>query len=262
MIRLSRTLVGALVAVCCTFVDAAPRAVRIGVTAGEESQIMSQVRDVAAKQGLRLDIVVFENPSHIDAALAGGSIDAASFEDEASLDARRRRDGYAIRSVAATVTLPMAFYSRKLASLAQLTRGATIAIPDDAPGMARALILLQNYAFVTLKDSAGLSPTVADITSNRYGLLIRRVPRARLYAMLDTASFVAMNADDAAHAGLMPGRDSIGIEDARSPWQHVLTVRSGEANAPWVAQLVRAYHSGDVARFILARYQDSVRRPW
>jgi YaeC family lipoprotein len=176
VIRLSRTLLGALVAVCCTFVDAAPRAVRIGVTAGEESQIMSQVRDVAAKQGLRLDIVVFENPSHIDAALAGGSIDAASFEDEASLDARRRRDGYAIRSVAATVTLPMAFYSRKLASLAQLTRGATIAIPDDAPGMARALILLQNYAFVTLKDSAGLSPTVADITSNRYGLVIRHMP--------------------------------------------------------------------------------------
>jgi D-methionine transport system substrate-binding protein len=156
----------------------------------------------------------------------------------------------------------MAFYSRRLASIASLPRGAIIAIPANAPGTARALILLQNYALITLKDGAGLNPTLADITSNRFNLEIRRIDHAKLYDALDTATFVAMNAGDAARFGLRPGRDSIGVEDARSPWQHVLAVRSRDASAAWVAQLVRAYQSDDVARFILTQYQDSVRRPW
>ncbi|HIH2647553.1 TPA: MetQ/NlpA family ABC transporter substrate-binding protein, partial [Burkholderia cenocepacia] len=57
-------------------------------------------------------------------------------------------------------------------------------------------------------------------------------------------------------------RDSISLEDARSPYANVLTVRDADRAKPWVAQLVAAYHSDDVARFILTRYQDSVRRPW
>ncbi|WP_261320324.1 MetQ/NlpA family ABC transporter substrate-binding protein, partial [Burkholderia dolosa] len=66
----------------------------------------------------------------------------------------------------------------------------------------------------------------------------------------------------AAGAGLAPARDSIGIEDARSPYANVLTVRDADRAKPWVAQLIAAYHSDDVAHFILTRYRDSVRRPW
>ncbi|SAK73179.1 metal ABC transporter substrate-binding protein [Caballeronia hypogeia] len=241
---------------------AAEKPLRIGVVPGEEATIVAHVREVAAKQDLPLDIVSFDDATRVDAALANGTIDAASFEDEASLVARSARDGYAIESVAATVTLPMAFYSRKLASIASLPRGAIIVVPADAAGTARALILLQNYALITLKDNAGLHPTLADIIGNRFGLKIRRVDRAKLYGALDTASFVAMNADDAARNKLKPGRDSIGIEDARSPYQHVLAVRTRDAKAAWVARLIRVYHSDDVAHFILTQYQDSVRRPW
>lgn len=251
-----------LAALFMTTAHAAEQTVRIGVSPGEEATIVTHVREVAAKQGMPLAVLTFDDAERIDAALANGTIDAASFEDEASLVARGARNGYAIESVAATVTLPMAFYSRKLASISGLPRGATVAVPADAAGTARALILLQNYALITLKDGAGLHPTLADITGNRFSLKIRRVERAKLYETLDTASFVAMNADDAARNKLTPGRDSIGIEDARSPYQHVLAVRTRDAKAAWVGQLIRAFHSYDVAHFILTQYQDSVRRPW
>jgi D-methionine transport system substrate-binding protein len=252
-----------LAAICVvSTAHAAEKPVRIGVMPGEEASVVAQVRKVAARQGLPLEIVTFDDAARIDAALATGAIDAASAEDEASLIARSKLNGYAIRSVAATVTLPMAFYSRKLMSMASLPRGASIAIPDDAAGTARALILLQNYALITLKDEAGLQPTLRDIVGNRFGLTIRRLKNAKLYDALDTASIVAMNADYAVRHQLKPGRDSIGIEDARSPYQHVLAVRTRDANAEWVAQLIRAYHSDDVAHFIFTQYQDSVRRPW
>jgi D-methionine transport system substrate-binding protein len=236
--------------------------IKVGVSAGPHAQIMEEVRRVAATQGLALDVVVFDRPATIDAALAAKQIDAASFEDGPSLDAERKQHDYALTSVATTVTFPVALYSRKLTNLSQLQRGATIAIPDDREGAARALILLQNYTLLTFRDSAGLHATPRDITSNRLKLKIVQVPRMRLFDTLNSVAFAVIDSDDAARAGLYPARDSLGLEDARSPYANVLTVRDGDRNQAWVAQLVAAYHSNDVAHFILTRYQDSVRRPW
>ncbi|MFT4065718.1 MetQ/NlpA family lipoprotein [Paraburkholderia sp.] len=242
--------------------QAAPQAIKVGVSAGAQAEIMNEVRRVAATRGLALDVVVFDQPSRIDAALVAKQIDAASFEDEPALDARRKRHGYALTRVATTVTFPFALYSRKLTNLGQLQRGATIAIPDDRAGIARALILLQNETLLTFRDSAGLHATLADITSNRLDLKIRAIPRARLYDALNSVAFAVIDSDSAARAGLYPARDGLGLEDARSPYANVLTVRDSDRGGAWVAQLVAAYHSNDVAHFILTRYQDSVRRPW
>ncbi|MCO8578027.1 MetQ/NlpA family lipoprotein [Burkholderia multivorans] len=237
-------------------------ALRVGVTRGVHAQIMDEVRRVAASRGLNVDVVVFDDASRIDAALASGRIDAASFEDAQQLAATRAAHRYALTAVAPTVTLPMALYSRKLTNLNALQPGATIAIPADARGMARALVLLQNDTLITLRERAGLHATLRDVTGNRLGLKIVALRGDRLYAALDTVAFAAIDDDDAARAGLQPARDSIGIEDARSPYAGVLTVRDADRAKPWVAQLVAAYHSDDVAHFILTRYQDSVRRPW
>lgn len=241
---------------------AEPQVVRIGVIPGAQAQIMDEVRRVAAGQGLTLDVVVFDRPERIDAALAAKQIDAASFEDGPSLDAQRKQHGYPLARVTTTVTFPIALYSRTLTSLGQLQRGATIAIPDDADGTSRALILLQNFTLLTFRDSAGLHARLSDITSNRLNLKIRRVPRAKLFDTLNSVAFAVIDSDDAARAGLYPARDGLGIEDARSPYANVLTVRDADRTQPWVSQLVAAYHSNDVAHFILTRYQDSVRRPW
>jgi D-methionine transport system substrate-binding protein len=234
--------------------------IRIGVTPGVHAEILEQVRSVAQAKGLQIDVVVFDDKTRIDAALADRKLDAASFEDSQSFEANRQH--YALANIGSTVTLPMAIYSRKLQAMTQLQRGATIAIPADAAGTARALVLLQNFTLLTFSDRAGLHATLADITSNRLGLKIKQLPRARLFAALDKVAFAVIDSSDAGKGGLYPGRDSLGIEDARSPWQGVLAVREGDRAQPWVAQLLAAYHSDAVAHFILTHYQDSVRRPW
>lgn len=243
-------------------VEAAGAPVRVGVTRGVHAEILDEVKRVAAARGLPVDVVVFDDATRIDGALADGRIDAASFEDAQRLAATRAAKGYALTAVATTVTLPMALYSRKLKSLSALRPGATIAIPADPRGMARALVLLQNDTLLTFRDRAGLHASLRDVTGNRLGLKIVALRGGRLVAALDTAAFVVLDSDDAARAGLQPARDSIGIEDARSPYADVLAVRDADRAQPWVARLVAAYQSDDVARFILTRYQDSVRRPW
>ena len=242
--------------------ETATPTVRVGVTRGVHADILDEVKRVAATRGLGVDVVEFGDASRIDTALADGKIDAASFEDAQRLAATRNAKGYALTAVAPTVTLPMALYSRKLKNLNELQPGATVAIPADPRGMTRALVLLQNDTLVTLREQAGLHATLRDVTGNRLALKFVALRRDRLHAALDSAAFVAIDSEDAARLGLQPARDSINLEDARSPYANVLTVRDADRTKPWVARLVAAYHSDDVAHFILTRYQDSVRRPW
>ncbi|WP_088581675.1 MetQ/NlpA family lipoprotein [Burkholderia ubonensis] len=268
MTKRVRRSIAVLMWLACGATHAAPAAevagapVRVGVTRGVHAEILDEVKRVAAARGLPVDVVVFDDVTRIDGALADGRIDAASFEDAQRLEATRAAKGYALTAVATTVTLPMALYSRKLKSLNALRPGATIAIPADPRGMARALVLLQNDTLLTFRDRAGLHASLRDVTGNRLGLKIVALRGERLVAALDTAAFVVLDSGDAARAGLQPARDSIGIEDARSPYADVLAVRDADRAQPWVARLVSAYQSDDVARFILTRYQDSVRRPW
>ena len=80
--------------------------------------------------------------------------------------------------------------------------------------------------------------------------------------MLDNAALVALPFATASAAGLAPARDALGMEDARVPFANVLAVRARDRDAPWLTPTVRGLHSEPVKTFILARFNDSVRRPW
>ena len=88
------------------------------------------------------------------------------------------------------------------------------------------------------------------------------MPTDKLVKALDTESLVTINYREATKAGLHPARDALGFEDSSTPYSSVLTIRTTDKQQPWVAKLVSIYHSAEIKRFILERYQDSVRRPW
>jgi D-methionine transport system substrate-binding protein len=236
--------------------------VRVGVTDGPQAEIMRQVKIIAVNHDLNLEIVPFAKGGSVNQALAVGRLDAASFEDGVALDAELKDHGYPLERAALTVTLPIGFYSRKVRTLNALERGATVAIPRNRLDAARALILLHNYGLIEFRDDAGLYVSVRDIAKNPRKLRFIEVPADQLASRLDKVSVAAINYPEASKAGLYPARDGIGMEDGRSPFAGVLAIRSSDKRQPWVAQLVSAYHSEEIKRFILVRYQDSVRRPW
>lgn len=198
---ISAVLIGTA-AMCgpAVFADAAQPVVKVGVTRGTHAEIMNEVRRVATARGLDIDVVTFDSGAQIDAALAAHRIDAASFDDGPGFEASRKKHGYPLYEVATTVTLPMALYSRQLTNLAQIRRGASIVIPDDREGMARALVLLQNYTLLTFDDRAGLHATLRDVTGNRLNLTLRALPRDRLVATLNAATIVVMDSESAQRA--------------------------------------------------------------
>src|SRR5215475_13378738 len=154
MIRLAAALGAAsLIAPLAAHAD---ETIKVGVTGGPHEQVMEVVKSVAAKNGLTIKIVEFSDYVQPNAALAGGDLDANSYQHGPYLDAQVKDRGYKLIKIADTVTFPMGIYSKKLKSLAALPNGARIAVPNDPTNGGRALLLLQKQGLIKLRADAGL----------------------------------------------------------------------------------------------------------
>ena len=72
---------------------------KIGVTAGPHAQIFEQVKKIAEKDGLKIQIVEFSDYIQPNAALAAGDLDANSYQHKPFLDQQVRDRGYKIVNV-------------------------------------------------------------------------------------------------------------------------------------------------------------------
>ena len=236
----------------------AAEVVRLGVTAGPHAQIAEVAKKVAARDGLEIRIVEFQDYIQPNAALDAGDLDANSFQHRPFLDSQIKARGYRITAVGDTVTFPMGFYSKRWKSLAELPRGAKVGIQNDPSNSGRALLLLQKYGVIKLKPGAGISATTLDIVDNPKGLQIVQLEAAQLARSLDDLDASAINTNFAITAGLVPTRDAIAIEEAKSPYANLLAVRTADKDKPWVAKLVKAFQSPEVRSFVSEKFAGSM----
>ena len=234
------------------------RPIRIGVTAGPHAQIAEIAKQVAARDGLALQIVEFNDYIQPNAALDAGDLDANSYQHRPFLDGQIAARGYKIAAVGLTVTFPMGFYSKRYKTLDAIPAGGSVGIPNDPSNSGRALLLLEKYGLIKLKANAGVGATTLDIVANPKKLKIVQVDAAQLPRALDDFDAAAINTNYAMTAGLVPTRDAIAIEDAKGPYAHLIAVRIVDRDKPWVAKLVRAFQSPEVKAFVTKNYAGSL----
>jgi D-methionine transport system substrate-binding protein len=232
--------------------------IKIGVTAGPHAQILEQVKKIAERDGLKIQVVEFSDYIQPNAALAAGDLDANSYQHKPFLDQQVRDRGYKITSVGYTVNFPIGIYSKKVKSLKELKQGARFGIPNDPTNGGRALLLLQDQGLIKLKASAGLKATPLDVVENPKKLKFVELEAAQLPRTLDDLDAAAINTNYALPAGLQPGKDSIARESAKSPYVNVLAVRDEDKNKPWVAKLVKAYQSEEIRKYVQTEFKGAV----
>ena len=252
-----RLLLAAVVAASAVAAQAQDT-VRIAVTAGPHAQIAEVARTVAARDGLVLQIVEFQDYIQPNAALDAGDVQANSYQHRPFLQSQIQARGYKITAVGDTVTFPMGFYSKKVKSLDALPKGAKVGIQNDPSNSGRALALLQKYGAIKLKPGAGISATLADIAENPKGLQIVPLEAAQLPRSLDDLDAAAINTNYAVQANLVPTRDAIAIEDAKGPYANLLAVRTVDKDKPWVAKLVKAFQSPEVRKLVETSFGGSL----
>ncbi|WP_458763223.1 MetQ/NlpA family ABC transporter substrate-binding protein [Cupriavidus basilensis] len=261
--NLLQWIVGAaLGATLATGAMAQEKPIKIGVTGGPHAQIMEQVKKVAAKDGLNIQLVEFSDYVQPNAALAAGDLDANSYQHLPYLEAQIKDRGYKFTHIAFTVTFPMGVYSKKIKSLDQLKDGARVGVPNDPTNGGRGLLLLQSKGLIKLRPDAGLKATPLDIVSNPKKIRVVELDAAQLPRSLDDLDAAAINGNYAESAGLSPTKDAIAMEGPKGPYANLIAIREADKNKPWVAKLVKAYHSPEIKQYVQSTFKDSVITAW
>ncbi|MCY1210997.1 D-methionine-binding lipoprotein MetQ [compost metagenome] len=234
--------------------------VKVGISVGSAEQVFEVVKKVAAKDGLTVQVVVFNDYQLPNAALAAGDLDANAFQHQPFLDNQIKARGFDLVPVGLTITAPLGFYSRKIKSIDQLADGASVGIQNDPSNGNRALLLLQQAKLITLKPEAvkNNNATPLDVVTNPKKLKLVSLDAAQLPRSLDDLAISAINNDYAEKAGLSFGKDAVIKESAQSPYANLIAVRRADKDKPWAKRLVAAYQSPEVRSFIETQFKGSL----
>lgn len=243
-------------------VVAGAETLRVGVTGGPHAAILEQVAALAAREGLTIKVVEFDDYQLPNAALAQGDLDANSFQHQPFLDEQIRAHGYPLAVIGRTVVFPIGLYSKRIRALDALGRGDKVAIPADPTNGGRVLLLLEAQGLIRLRPGVGIAATPFDVIDNPRGIKLVELPAAQLPRALDDVAVAAINSNYALEVGLVPHRDALVLESADSPYANVIAVRAAERDRPALAQLVRFYHAPEIRRFITEHYGASVVPAW
>ena len=232
----------------------ADQKIKVGISGGDAEILWAKVKEIAAKDGLDVSVVVFNDYLLPNAALDAGDLDANAFQHRPFLDNQIKTRGYKIVPVGTTIIAPIGLYSKKVKSVEEIKPGASIGIPNDPSNGGRALLLLQAQKLIKVKDGVGLLPTVLDVVDNPRKLQFREIDAAQLPRSLGDLDAAVVNTNYAVPAGLIPGKDSIAIESpVDNPYSNFIAVRDRDKDAPWVPTLVRAFQNDAIRQLIKDR---------
>jgi D-methionine transport system substrate-binding protein len=230
----------------------------VAATAVPHAEILEFVKPMLAKEGVTLNVKVFNDYIQPNVQVDQKRMDANFFQHQPYLDEFNKGKGTTLVSVAKVHVEPFGAYSDKLKSLAELPDGATVALPNDATNEGRAFLLLAKAGLITLKDPSNILSTPRDVDQNPKNLKFRELEAATLPRVLTQVDLALINTNYALAAKLDPTKDALVIEGAESPYANILVTREDNKDAPAIQKLVAALHSPETKQFIVDKYKGAV----
>lgn len=256
--RLILSALPALLLAGCGAKGGDPNRLTVAATAVPHAEILKQVEPLLAKEGLTLEVRVFNDYVQPNLQVDQGQIDVNYFETKPYLDQFNRERGTKLVPVAGIHVEPLGAYSRRWKSIAALPTGASVAIPNEPSNGGRALLLLQKAGLIRLKNPDDPLATLGDIVANPKQLQFRELEGATLPRVLGEVDLALINTNYALDARLSPVRDALAIEDKDSPYVNYVVGRPDAANDPRVRKLVAALRSPQTRAFIERTYHGAV----
>ncbi|WP_455355148.1 MetQ/NlpA family ABC transporter substrate-binding protein [Streptomyces sp. SYSU K217416] len=219
--------------------------------------ILEYVKDnLAAKEGLKLDVKVFDDYVQPNKATEHGDVDANFFQHKPYLDDFNKKNNTHIVPVVNVEIEPLGLYSKKVDKLSELKSGQTVAVPNDATNEGRALKLLADNGVIELKAGAGSNATLADIKDDK-GLKFTELEAAQIAPRLGGFDAAVINGNFAIGAQLKPSTDALALEKGEgNPYANFLAVKEGNENDPRIAKLAKLLNSAEVKKFIESKFGD------
>lgn len=234
----------------------------VGVTAGPHEEVFEIVKELAAEDGLEIEIKVFSDYIMPNTALDEGELDANSYQHKPFMDKFNEDHGTNLASAFPTILSLIGVYSETLTDINDVPEGGKVGIPNDPTNGARALIIFEEAGLIELDEETRESATPLDIVTNDLNLEFVELDAAQIPKMLDEVDLAVINGNFATSAGLDPASDSLFTESSGSPYVNHLVVREENVNDPVIDILKKAYYSDEVKNYIDKEYPGVYRASW
>lgn len=235
------------------------KTLKVGATAVPHAEILEAVKPILEKEGIKLDIVEFNDYVQPNLALNDKELDANFFQHEPYLkNFMEEHKEVKLVNAGGIHIEPMGVYSKKVKDLKELKDGASIAIPNDPTNGGRALLLLQKAGLLKLKDGVSEKATVQDIAENPHNFKFQEVEAAQVPRTLEDVDAAVINTNYAMQINLVPTKDALIMEDSTSPYVNIVAIRAGDENRPEIQALIKALKSEEIKNFINEKYKGAV----
>lgn len=230
----------------------------IGVSPVPHAEITEALKDEFAKEGLDVEVKVFDDYVQPNLALDQGDIDANFFQHIPYLENFAKERGLSLENLGSVHIEPMGLYSDKIKSLDELKDGDEVLIPSDPSNGRRALLLLEKNGLITLKDDTKEDITEKDIDQNTKNLKFTPIEAANIPNVYKDAALAAINTNFALGAGLNPSADALALEDKDSPYANIIAVRKGDETKDKFQKLIKVFQSDACKKFIEDTYKGEI----
>jgi D-methionine transport system substrate-binding protein len=218
--------------------------VKIGVV-GASDPYWDLYKKAAADAGISVDIVDFTDYAQPNPALTEGDLDLNQFQHIIYLAQYNETAGADLVPVGATAIYPLGLYSTKYTSVDDIEEGETVAIPNDASNLARALLVLQASKLVELKDGGSPFSTVDDVLPSSK-VKVTTLDAALTPTSLPDVAAAIINNDFVADAGLSFD-EAIASDDpddaSAKPYINIFAARAEDKNDPVLSELVQIFQN-------------------
>ncbi|WP_237202823.1 MetQ/NlpA family ABC transporter substrate-binding protein [Rothia endophytica] len=224
--------------------------VRIGVVGSSDSN--KKLVEVAAGEGINVELVEFSDYSQPNPALKAGDIDMNWFQHIAYLSDYNVKNDDNLQIVGPTVIYPMAMFSKTHSSISDLPDGAEIAIPNDTVNEARALKLLEANGLVSFTSEVD-TPTIDDVDSAASKVKVTPVDATQTVISMESVDASVINNDFLMDAGLDPknalAQDDPANESAR-PYVNLFVAQADDADNETYKKVVEIFHTDAVQQAV------------
>lgn len=225
------------------------------------TEVWEKVTELAAKDGVTVELTEFTDYSQPNKALAEGDVDVNAFQHIFFLENWNKENSGDLQVAGYTLYSPIRFYSGvkdgkdRYTDIKDIPEGAEIAVPNDATNESRALFLLQSAGLIELEIEAGELATLAHITKNPKNITITELDASQTARSLESVDGAVINNNYAQEAGLDTSK-ALFIEqksEETKVWYNVIAAQNGfekSDKAKAIEVLVKAYNNDEVGEII------------
>lgn len=233
----------------------------VGASSVPHAEILKHIKPALKKEGIDLEIKIFNDYVLPNAALDAKELDANYYQHIPYMNKSNHDNGYKIVNAGKIHLEPLGLYSKRVKKLQDLKTGATVMVSSSRADWGRVLSILAQNKLLTLKSGTKIeTATFKDIKTNPKKLKFKYSFDPKILPELyknNEGDLIAINSNFAVESKIDP-KSAVAIESTDSPYSNIVAVNKDDINNSKIKLLVKELKKKSTQDWILKKWHGAV----